>query len=147
MQNAIGQAALAALAGFCVGSAYLCDCQGRIIDSVLPPEASQAVPAPVIADCVTGAIAARQTISLTVAGGITLVTVILGETVLVLDNRKPCRLLHRWQAEPQCCLTGRVSGSGQFSRTAGKMPVRREFLRICRSGSCRSCGRVSVPPR
>lgn len=112
MQNAIGQAALAALAGFCGGSAYLCDCQGRILGSVLPPEASQAVPASVIADCVTGAIAARQNVSLTVAGGITLVTVLLGEIVLVLDNRKRVgdALKYRQIAEDALPFIAQVAG-------------------------------------
>jgi hypothetical protein len=88
MRNPVGQAALASLADFCGGAAYLCDRQGQIIDAFPATAASQAVPAHIVSRCVADAIADRETVSVVTNSGISLVTIVLGEIVLALDNRR-----------------------------------------------------------
>jgi DNA-binding NtrC family response regulator len=88
MSNSVGQAALASLAEFCGGTAYLCDRQGQIIDGCPATAASQAVPAHLISRCVADTVASQETVKTITDSGISLVTIVLGAWVLVLDNRQ-----------------------------------------------------------
>jgi DNA-binding NtrC family response regulator len=88
MSNPVGQAALASLAGFCGGAAYVCDRQGQIIDAFPSPAANQALPAHLISQCVAAAVAGREPVSIEMHNGIALVVILFGETALVLDNRR-----------------------------------------------------------
>ena len=112
MHNPVVQDALASLAEFCGGSAYICDQQGQIIDAFPSPAASQGVAAHLISRCVSDAIANQEMIRVVEDSGISLVAIILGEIVLVLDNRRKVedKLKYQQIIEESLPFIAQVSG-------------------------------------
>lgn len=87
MGERIGRAVLAALADFCGGTAFWCSRQGDILDA-FPHLDAKTAPVAFISQCVAAAVAGRQPVYLRNWEGISLVAILLAESVLVLDNRR-----------------------------------------------------------
>lgn len=97
MSEPIGQQLLSSLAEFCGGSVYLCNCEGKILDSFPASPAEANTPSHVAAQCAIDAVAAQKLISVAENNGVSLVAILLGDVVLVLDNRRKVEDRLRYQ--------------------------------------------------